>query len=97
VAEFVDINEQLQKYRRKFMRGLKGIGPEASGRFLETGGPASSPVGDCVSEGKEELACGTKGRMEAVDSNYGTAVSSEKTSAVDEDVKFKFNPSKFLL
>ena len=52
VAEFVDINEQLRKYRRKFSSKLKRASSEASGRIGDGRGLVNTPVSEYGSEAK---------------------------------------------
>lgn len=94
VAEFVDINRLLRKYRRKFMHERKGMGLEKV--LIETGEKAHSPVEDSRSERKVEvpggLACDNKTRVEVVDAKSGNEVCN-----VGKEIEFKYMPSKFLV
>lgn len=89
IAEFVDINEQLGKYRRKLSLEFRGIGSETSGRRLISRGHAGSPVGDF---GTEDGGKSVYGGLEVADSNCETEDRDVKTSGVNQESKF--NPSK---
>ena len=92
IAEFVDINEQLGKYRKKLSREFRGTGSETSGRGLISRGHASSPVGEFgTDEGEKSVG----GEIEVADSNCETEDRDVKISGVNEELKF--SPSKFSL
>ena len=97
VAEFVDITKLLGKYRRKFIRELKGIGCEAS--RVKSGGQVNREIEDHGSEGRvetqEEIEYVVgRNKVDEVDSNCATKVCIEEISAVGKH--FKINPSKFV-
>ena len=93
IAEFVDIDEQLRKYRRKFSRELRGNNFEKSGRSLISRGHVNSPADDFGPDDGGKLV---HEGLEVVDSNYATEEHHMKLdSGVNEEIKF--NPGKFRL
>ena len=92
IAEFVDINEQLGKYRRKLSREFRGTDSETSGRGLISRGHASSPVGEF---GTDEGEKSVHGGIDVADSNCETEDRDVIISGVNEE--FKFSPSKSFL
>ena len=55
VAEFVDIDKQLRKYREKFTRKLKEIRSDQKGMCGRTTGRACSPLNDFKTESKTKV------------------------------------------
>ena len=91
VAEFVDIDKQLQKYRRKFMREFKAIGSKQRGVYGKTTERANSPLNH-FNDFKTEKKMEAKGRdtgqdpeSEAKEESTGVAECAQMR--VEDDLK----------